>query len=153
MTGIPEILDRFSEALSAVSGIPVSVLMGRQKGGLANTDKSSMDTWYARVESMWNDILRKPEDKLVGWIIQSKTGTPATYKLCMKPLTVLSEKEKAEIEKLEAEAFKTRAEADVALAGIGAVDPIEVRGNYEDDYELSATAPVIPEPDTTNGGN
>jgi len=146
MTGIPEVLDRFSEALSAVSGIPVSVLMGRQKGGLANTDKSSMDTWYARVESMWNDILRKPEDKLVGWIIQSKTGTPATYKICMKPLTVLSEKEKAEIEKLEAEAFNIRATGNVAYVTANVVDPTEVRSTVEDEYNLAegSAAPDVP---------
>lgn len=155
MTGIPEVLDRFAEALSAVSGIPVSVLMGRSKGGLSATDKSSMDTWYARIEAMWNDILRKPEDKLISWIIQSKKGDVPEYKLCMNSLVLLSEKEKADIEKVEADAFKAKADADVALIGVGVIDATEARREYEDDYQLDATSPVIETPESTaqaNGG-
>lgn len=144
MTGVPDILDRFAEAVSAVSGIPVTILMGRAQGGLSNTDKASMDAWYARIEAMWNDILRKPEDRLVSWIIMAKQGQVPEYKLCMNPLTVLSDKEKAEVEKLEEEAKKLCAETHAIYITNQVVTPDEVRNEIADDYGLTSTDPTKP---------
>lgn len=153
MTGVPDVLDRFAEALAAVSCIPVSVLMGRAQGGLSNTDKASMDTWYARVEAMWNDLLRKPEDRLITYLMLEK-GQVKPYKLCMKPLVVLSKKEMAEIDKIESEAFKIKADADVAYISVGVVDPTEVRSQLEESYELmeGSAAPDVPVEDNPPSG-
>lgn len=136
MTGYPDILDRFAEVLSAVSGIPVTVLMGRSQGGLSATDKSSLDNWYARVGSLWNDILRKPQDKLITYLISAKTGNIPEYKLCMKPLSIMSDKEEAEVNKLNADSFKLKSDADIAYINVGAITPDEVRGTLEEEYEF-----------------
>lgn len=156
MTGVPDVLDRFGEVLASVSGVPAYILMDRNKGGLSNNNQSAENAWFARIGSMWNDILRKPETKLCDWLLLAKGGDIPDYHLCMKPLTVLSDKEKAEIKKLEADAFKVKADADVALVTVQIIDPTEARGNYDDDYELMPNAPVVDEPQEPvepNNGN
>jgi phage-related protein (TIGR01555 family) len=155
LTGYTDVLDRFAEAVSAVTSIPVSILMGRSQGGLSNTDKATMDAWYARIESMWNDILRKPQDKLVQYIMIAKNGEAPDYKLCMRPLSVLSATEQAEVDYKQAQAFKARAEGEIALITANVLDPLEVRENYSEDYELFSASPDNnPEPDpAANNGN
>ena len=147
MTGVPDVIDRFAEALAAVSGIPVTILMGRAQGGLSASDKASMDAWYARIEAMWNDILRKPEDRLVSWIIMAKQGNVPEYKLCMNPLTVLSDKEKAEVEKLEKEAEKLEAETHAIYITNQVITPDEVRAKVGEEYDVTGqpAAMDIPE--------
>ncbi len=136
MAGYPEVIDRFAEALSAVSGIPVSILMGRSQGGISGTDQNIMESWHARIGSMWNDILRKPQDKLISWIIGAKRGDVPDYKLCMKPLSVMSDKEQAEVNKMNADAFKLRSEADVAYVNLGSIMIDEVRDTLKEEYEF-----------------
>lgn len=136
MTGVPDVLDRFAEALSAVSGIPASILLGKQSTGLAGSDKGSLDTYHATIESMQNDILRKPLDLLITYIIRAMTGNDVEYKLCFKPLTVLSDKEKAEVDKLEADAKKVQADADVAYITAQVIDPNEVRAERGEEYNI-----------------
>jgi phage-related protein (TIGR01555 family) len=140
LANVPDILDRFAEAVSAVFSIPIPVLMGRATGGLGSTDKGTLDAWYARIGSWWNDILRKPEDRLVTFLMMEK-GQNKPYKLCMKPLVVMSDDEVAAVEKTKAEAFKIRADAEVALTGANIIDPLEARPRYKDDYDLFATPP------------
>lgn len=154
VTGYSDLLDRFAEALSAVTGIPVPVLMGRSSGGLSNTDKGTLDAWYARIESMWNDILRKPEDRLISYLMIGKKGVAPEYKLCMRSLAVLSAKEEAEIDKLEAEADKLRAETDEIYMTANVIDQNEVRDKRSEDYGIEqGSAPPEPEPDETSAGN
>lgn len=136
MTGVPDVLDRMAESLSAVCSIPVSVLMGKSMGGLANSEKSSIDNWHATIASYQNDILRKPIDLLVTYIIRAMTGDDIEYKLCFKPLTVLSEKEEAEIDKLKADANKVQSDADVAYVTSGVIDANEVRAERGEDYNI-----------------
>jgi hypothetical protein len=146
------VLDRFAEALAATSGIPVFKLMERTQGGLSNTDKGASDAWYARVEAWWNNILRKPQDLLIQYIMISKTGEAPDYKLCMKPLSVLSEQEEADVELKEAQTCKARAEAESIRIADGVLDPQEVRETLKDEYSLFSTPPEPPEaPEVTNG--
>lgn len=135
MTGVQDVIDRFAEALSAVSRIPVSILLERQVGGLANSDKGSLDKWHARIESDQNDILRKPMDLLVTYIMRSM-GKDAPYKLCFKPLVVKSEKEEAEIDKIKAEAKKVQADADAIYITSQVIDQNEVRAERGEEYNI-----------------
>lgn len=151
MAGYPEVIDRFAEALSAVSGIPVSILMGRSQGGLSGTDQNIMESWHARIGSMWNDILRKPQDKLISWIIGAKVGVVPDYKLCMRPLSVMSDKEQAEVNKMNADAYKLRSDADVAYTNLGAITPDEVRGTLSEEYEFATETLTQEEIDYARG--
>lgn len=156
MTGVPDVLDRFAEALSAVSRIPVSILLERQAGGLANNDKGSLDKWHARIESDQNDILRKPLDLLITYIARALKGQDVTYKLCFKPLTVLSDKEEAEVDKLKAEARKTQADADGVYIDKQVIDPNEVRAERGEEYNIVPGSELVieeVEPEDVNATN
>lgn len=143
--GIPDVMDRFAEALSAVTRIPVSILMGRTQGGLNSTDKGNLDTWYARINAMQKDILLKPIDRLVNYIIIAKTGKDGgNYSLCFNPLVVQSDKEKADIEKLEAEKEKLEMETATGYVNVGALDANEVRKMIEDKYDVTGTVEIPP---------
>jgi phage-related protein (TIGR01555 family) len=147
-SGVPDILDRFAEMLSAVTGIPVYLLMGRSPGGLNATGASNEEAWYARVNAMQNDILRKPIDRIVKLILIAMGKDGGEYKICFNPLKVPSDKEKAEIEKLEAEAEKIEAETAQIYVTINALDPGEVRIKIAEDYDIADPKPLPePEPD------
>lgn len=141
LTGYSDILDRFAEALAGTSGIPVFKLMERTQGGLSNTDKGASDAWYARVEAWWNNTLRKPQDMLIQYLMISKVGEAPDYKLCMKPLSVLSATEQADVDLKNAQARKARSEAEVNLCTANILDPLEVRQTYAEDYDLFSAEP------------
>lgn len=152
-SGVTDLLDRFAEALSAVSGIPVFLLMGKSQGGLSDSNAGNLEGWYARIEAMQNDVLRRPIDRIVGYIAGPNAGE---YKIKFCPLYVPSEKEKAETEKLEAEAERIDAETAQIYVNMGALDPSEVRKEISEDYEIDpATMPEPPAIDDEaliNGG-
>ena len=58
------------------------------------------------------------------------------YKLYFKPLNVLSDKERAEVKKLDAEHEKAEAETEQIYVSMGALDPSEVRKKIADEYGL-----------------
>lgn len=145
MTGVPDVLDRFAEMLCAVTGIPVSELMTRSAGGLNSTGKGEQDKWYARVESMWNDELRKPEDRLITYIMIAKNGEAPPYKLCMRPLAIVSDAEKAAIDVQRATSKKLAAETAVLYLTNQVIFTPEVRAGLEDDYELEESLDLTPE--------
>ena len=139
MTGVTDLLDRFAEALAGVSNIPMILLTGRSSGGLSDSGRAVLDSWYARVESIQNDKLREPLDKLITYIIIAETGDDIEYELKFNSLKVLSEKEKAEVEKIEAEHEKIEMETASGYVAIGALDVDEVRKEISDDYDLGMT--------------
>jgi phage-related protein (TIGR01555 family) len=144
VAGVTDLLDRFAEAASAVSRIPVYKFMERSMGGLNSTGNAERESWQATIGSMQNDILRKPLHSLVGMICSSM-GIAEEFKIEFNPLSVPTKKECAEIEKLEADAGRVRAETDVAYVTINVVDPAELRksgrimGLYQIDTGLDIT--------------
>jgi len=62
-------------------------------------------------------------------------------------LWVPSDKEKAEVEKLEAEADKIEADTMAVYAGLQALDPSEIRAKIAEDYEIDPvmleTGPLV----------
>lgn len=144
--GVPDIMDRFAEALSAVSRIPVYVLMGRSPGGLSNSDSAGKEAWNARIESMQKDILRKPIDRLVSYLMIEQSGSAESeYSLCFHPLIVKSDKEAAETDKIKADIKKSEAETAQIYVNLGALDNNEVRSSIEDDYDVTGTIDITPE--------
>jgi len=118
--------------------------MGKSMGGLANSEKSSMDNWHARIASDQNDILRKPLDLLITYISRAITGQDVEYKLCFKPLTVLSDKEEAEIEKIKADANRVQADADCLYITNNVIDSNEVRKERGEEYDIEEGSELDP---------
>jgi len=142
--GIHEVLDRFAEALSAVTGIPVPILFGKSQGGLSNTSKGETDAWNARIEAAQQNILREPLDKIITYIIKAKTKEDPPYELCFKPLAIMSELEEKGIEKIEAETDKLKMETAKGYVEIAALSNDEVRLSIAEKYEIDATLTIEP---------
>jgi uncharacterized protein len=65
VSGIPEILDRFMLALSAVTRIPVSLLFGRSYSGLNSTGDNEVRNFYDAVKQEQEHKLRPCLEKLI----------------------------------------------------------------------------------------
>jgi len=144
-SGVPEIMDRLAEGLASCLGWPMYILIQRSPGGLSATGGPNEEAWFAKLQAAQNDKMRSPLNRLVQILLLSMNGdTGGDWELCFNPLKVPSDKEEAEIEKLEAETKKAEADRAVALVGIGALDPREVRAKIAEDYEIK-NPEVMPE--------
>lgn len=140
-TGVVDVLDRFAQALSAVTGIPESILLGKQSKGLSGTDAGSLETWYAQVEKWQCDIVLNPLDRLCTFVMKSLGMDSEGYMIEFCPLYVPSDKEKAEVCKLEAEEKKLKADTANIYVAAMILDPSEARNTLREsgDYEMDAT--------------
>lgn len=65
VSGIPDLIDRFAEALSAVSGIPISILFDKWDGGLGDTGGSQVRAWYDHIAAEQKNTLQEPINELL----------------------------------------------------------------------------------------
>jgi phage-related protein (TIGR01555 family) len=147
MAGVPDVLDRFAEAVSAVSGIPVYLLMGRSPGGLNATGASNQSAWFARIGSMQNNILRKPLDFIIQMIMRGISATDGgSYKLCFNPLYTPTDAEQAEADSKKKAAEKSEMEMHTGYINAGVLDPAEIRKELAKERfpELDLTLEVTP---------
>jgi phage-related protein (TIGR01555 family) len=68
MSGIPDIIDRFQMNLSAVTGIPVTLLFGRSPAGQNATGDSDLRNYYDMIDSRQEVQMRPPLQKLINII-------------------------------------------------------------------------------------
>lgn len=124
ITGLPDLLDRFAQALSAVTGIPVTLLMGQAPAGLQATGASDIRNFYDMIASRQEDDLQPQLERLVRLLMLSRNGPTKgkeldNWKIEFTPLWQMTDKEVAEIR-------KTHAETDTAYVNAGVLDPAEV---------------------------
>lgn len=116
--GIPELLDAFNQSVSAVSGIPFTVLMGRSPGGMNATGDHDRQNWNREVVAGQELELRPCLDQIDTALIPSALGSrPADLWWSFTPLDTPSEQESALT-------FKTTLEAATALQNTGAIPDI-----------------------------
>lgn len=104
LTGIKDVLTEFLGMLAAVTGIPVFIL-GRSVGGLNATGEREVEAWYAKV-------LAKQEAELTKFYLWATSkvltvlnrSANTKYKIKYNPLYLLDDKEKADLDKTNAEA-------------------------------------------------
>jgi len=154
LSNVPEMLDQFGLDVCAKIGIPFTVLFGRSPAGMNATGESDNEIFYSLVKRQQKRKLKGNLDRLTKLVQLSKKGPSRGIELknwCIKflPLWMPSDKERAETEKLEAEAKKARAEEAEIYVGIGALDGSEVRKQLADDgdYEIDTTLDLIGEAD------
>ena len=110
VTGLPDVIDRFVQTVSAVTGIPVTLLMGQAPAGLKATGDSDIRNWYDRISSEQSTLLNEPINYLIKILLASKDrkvkGFDAKNPPMIKyvPLWQMTEKETAEIHKTQADA-------------------------------------------------
>jgi len=126
MSGIADIIDRLGLALSAVSGMPESLLFGRPQSGLNSTGKSDLEYWYASIKQRQETILLPAIDRIVTIQLHAMNAYVEDYSIEFEPLTVPSAKEEAETDYTVAKTYEI-------YANIGALDASEIRKELADD--------------------
>jgi phage-related protein (TIGR01555 family) len=120
VAGLAELLDRFMMALSAVTGIPVTLLMGRSPAGLNATGESDLRSWYDQVQAEQNNDLKPRLEKLIRYLFLEGGGKePGQWSIQFNPLFQKTDKEEAEL-------YKLTADGDAVYIQNGVLDPNEV---------------------------
>jgi phage-related protein (TIGR01555 family) len=119
VTGMADLMDRFIRHLSAVSGIPVNVLMGQSPAGLNATGDSDIRNWYDCIKAEQEDRILPAANKLVRFLLISKEGPtrgkePADWRVVFRPLWQMTAKECAEIDKIKTESAVLLVESAIA---------------------------------------
>lgn len=124
LAGFADILDRFQMNLSGVSRIPVTKLFRRSPAGMDATGESDITQYYDDIASEQENILHDPLQRIVNIVAVSlgmaSSVDTADFPITFNPLYQMSEKERAEIDKLNAD-------TDDIYMGGGVIDPAEVR--------------------------
>lgn len=155
LSGVADIMDRLGLALSAVTGIPESLLFGRQQAGLNSTGKADLENWYAKIGQDQGNILLPALDKLVTVQLYVMGKYVEDYLIKFNPLSVPSRKDVAETDYKRAQTFEI-------LNNIGALDASEIRkmlpdegydiDNVETLPETEVEEPEVPEMTTPPQG-
>lgn len=144
---VPELVMSFLQVLSAASDIPATRFLGQAPGGLNATGESDLESYYGRIESRRNQLLRPQLLQFLRVLVASEFGAAAVTRelnVTFKPLWSLDEKE-------EAETRKANAETLIALmdAGIGSTEQITAAANAWELLPVTLTydEPVAPIPE------
>lgn len=140
--GVPDIIDRFATALSAVTGMPKTLLLGDQSKGLGGGNEGDLQNWYAHIKQLQKTKLLNPVDRIVGLLVKAM-GLPENYLIEFEELQIPSEKEKAEVEKIEADTEKVKAETMAAYITAGVLDPSEGRNTLIEEEKYTMDASVV----------
>lgn len=140
--GVPDIIDRFATALSAVTGMPKTLLLGDQSKGLSGGNEGDLQNWYAHIKQLQKTKLLSPVDRIVGLLVKA-FGLPENYLIEFEELQIPSEKEKAEVEKIEADTEKVKAETMAAYITAGVLDPSEGRNTLIEEEKYTMDGSVV----------
>lgn len=118
---LPDVMDRFLQIVSGAADIPATRLLGQSPAGMNATGESDLRNYYDRLSSEQAIIMAPAMHRMDEALIRSALGSrPAEVYYEWAPLWGMSEKEKAEV-------FKMKADAGRALAGsaAGTLLPVE----------------------------
>ncbi len=140
VSGIDKLIETVLMSLSAVTGIPVTLLMGKSPAGLQATGESDIRFYYDMIASEQEDKIQSEIERLIGLVHGSseyKGWTPGedeTAEVTFNPLWQPTEKEIAETR-------KTQAETDSMYIDRAVLLPEEVANSRfgGDEYSLDTT--------------
>lgn len=121
LSGVPDTVKLSILLLSAVSEIPVTVLMGQAPAGLNATGESDLRMWTARVVAAQTQQLKPRAERLVRILLRAKDGPtggvePDAWEIQFPSLYDLTPTESATVVKTVSEADKTYKELGVLTA-------------------------------------
>jgi phage-related protein (TIGR01555 family) len=125
VAGLDGLIKRFTLALSSVTGIPQTFLMGEAPSGLQATGAADIRMFYDMIKSEQEDTLKPVLERLMKLMYLSKDGPtrgiePEDWQIVFNPLWQMSEQE-------ESTYRKTVAETDAIYLDRGVLDPNEIR--------------------------
>jgi phage-related protein (TIGR01555 family) len=107
LAGLTDILMAFLQVVSGAADIPVTRLLGQSPAGMSATGTSDMKNYHDRIQSIQELELTPAMHRLDECIIRSALGSrPAEVHYVWAPLEQMSEKERADIFKLTADAAR-----------------------------------------------
>lgn len=124
VNGLPEVIDRFRQSLSAAHGMPITLLYGEAPGGMRSTGKINQADWYDEVRGMQEEQLVPQMERLVRYTFLAKNGPtsgvePKGWGIELKPLEQPTQKDEADLR-------KAIADTDVLYIQAGVLEPEEV---------------------------
>lgn len=118
---LPEVLQSFIQMVAGAADIPVTRLLGQSPSGMSSTGESDMLNYYDRISSIQNLEMTPAIYRLDECLIRSALGArPEEIFYSWSPLKQMTEKELAEIGKMNAETAQT-------LTNSGLFTPAELR--------------------------
>jgi hypothetical protein len=153
VTGLDGVVEKFASALSAVTGIPVTLLMGESAKGLnsAGSQASDVRSWYDKIAALQESKLQPILERLVYLVMISKEGPTKGveidgWAIKFNPLWQPTEKEIIEARKLQAE-------TDHIYITDGVLGPEEVRESRFGGESYSIETKVEGDLDNPNNGD
>lgn len=133
VAGLDSLIRHPERWLCAVSGIPHTKLLSESGGtSLGESGRSEKQDWEEAVEQYQQDKLLEPLEKLVKYCAL-ELGIKEQVQIEFNPLRVMTEKEKAEIHNIQAD-------ADVKYYNIGVLLPDEIRySRFQSEYTTNTT--------------
>lgn len=112
--GLPDVMDRFLQAVAGAADIPATRLLGQSPAGLNATGESDLRNYYDRIQSMQELDLSPAMELMDECIIRSALGTrPPEVHYVWKTLWQPTAAEKSENDKRTAETIKTLRETQL----------------------------------------
>jgi phage-related protein (TIGR01555 family) len=109
--GIPQIMMTFLEIVCGAADIPVTRFLGQSAKGLASTGDGEERDYHSMVKANQDELLAPALDKLDEVLIRSALGArDEKIHYLFAPLSELSEKDAAEVEKKTADTLKVYAD-------------------------------------------
>jgi phage-related protein (TIGR01555 family) len=123
ISGLPELLDRFSTRLAAAADMPVTLLMGQSPAGLNATGESDIRFFYDRTKGS-QTVHEVPAIEKVSRLIMTAMGItpPKAWSIEPNPLWQPTEKEQADTRQVQAQ-------TDNVYLMAGVLSPQEVKKN------------------------
>jgi len=98
VAGLPDLLDRYAGVVSAVTGMPQTILMGRSPAGMNATGEADFQGWYDSLAADQEDVMNPTLERIVYLLSLSedtRTALPPNWAIKHRPLWQLSEVEEA----------------------------------------------------------
>lgn len=153
VTGIADLVDKLLQALSAVAGIPVTLLMGEAPAGLNATGDSDIRNFYDNIASQQEEKLLPQLERLIYLLMKAKQGPTRgrvvrNWSIKFNPLWQLTDKEIAETRQIVAD-------ADAIYLDRGVLKPQEVADSRfgGDHYSIETQVDGTPRPDNVDLGD
>ncbi len=124
IAGIDGLLDKSTLRVAAAADQPVAIFMGQSPAGLG-TPEGDQEVWSAELEAWRTHVLKPRHARIAEVILLAKDGPvggspPDGWRIVYRPLRVPSQKEAAEVRKLDAEADALNIKMGVYSAEVAA---------------------------------
>lgn len=114
---LPEVMQTFLQMAAGAADIPVTRLLGQSPAGMSSTGESDMNNYYDRVSSIQTLEITPALYRFDECLIRSALGDrPPEVFYTWSPLKQMTEKEEAEIGKMNADTAKTLADTGIFTA-------------------------------------